>query len=146
METVDWLYTAEQMWGHQSQSALLKQLKQWDAFILHDSASPNLNKQSTDYSLWPLIYYSESIQSLENNNKLRLGETGHKTMIKRPPASGGRICWNKRLISKECVKALRYSNDFMLCADVLVHTLCPFCESVWKKNTFFFFFKYKLNK
>lgn len=50
METVDRLYTTEQMWGHQSQSAPLKQLKQWDAFFLHDSASPNLDKQSSDHS------------------------------------------------------------------------------------------------
>lgn len=61
METVDRIYTAEQMWDHQFQSAPLKQLKQWDAYFLHDSASPKLDKQSSDYSLWPLIYYSEEL-------------------------------------------------------------------------------------
>lgn len=89
MEKINWLYTIEQMWGHQSQSAPLKQLKQRDALILHESTSPNLDKQSTDHSQWPLIYYSESKKTLENNNQLRLGETDHKTIIKRPPVLGG---------------------------------------------------------
>lgn len=87
METVDRLYTAEQMWGHQSQSAPLKQLKHWDDFFLHDSASPNLDKQSSDHSLWPLIYYSEKKErkkkNLWNSGKQQKNWDWEKQVIKQ---------------------------------------------------------------
>lgn len=135
MEKINWLYTIEQMWGHQSQSAPLKQLKQRDALILHESTSPNLDKQSTDHSQWPLIYYSESKKTLENNNQLRLGETDHKTIIKRPPVLGGmslicRICWNKWSISKECVRAQKCAYILMHSCFVLMHFCMRFVLSL----------------